>query len=188
MGYFGVPLDGTLRRRCLREKQMRKNDLLFRGMMEFPIIVFSRAAQIRAGIWKRNGPGMNDQVLNYSEPPFCRNLQDADIFLVQFALVCMATLTEDETGSGTARLVNLLVHRFGVFDFLGLKMARKKISIVTLERSAVGCIRQKSSRSAKTRKTFLCPIPMQCRGLIRQLETVLMRCSSWVSCYTYSSP
>ena len=117
-----------------REKQRRKNDLLFRGMMEFPIIVLSRAAQIRAGIWKRNGPGMSDMVLNYSEPPFCRNLQDADIFLVQLALVCMATLTEgeDETGNvclsslnsaGTARLVNLLIHRFGVFDFLGFKMA-----------------------------------------------------------------
>ncbi|KAK1739980.1 E3 ubiquitin-protein ligase [Skeletonema marinoi] len=118
-----------------REKQMRKNDLLFRGMMEFPVIVLSRAAQIRASIWKRNGPGMSDMVLNYSEPPFCRNLQDADIFLVQLALVCMATLVEDEedemeneglslfSGAGTARLVNLLVHRFGVFSFLGFEMA-----------------------------------------------------------------
>lgn len=117
-----------------REKQVRKNDLLFRGMMEFPIIVLSRAAQIRASIWKRNGPGMSDMVLNYSEPPFCRNLQDADIFLVQLALVCMTILTEDEdemeneslrsiNGAGTARLVNLLIHRFGVFDFLGFEMA-----------------------------------------------------------------
>jgi hypothetical protein len=113
------------------EKQRRKNDLLFRGMMEFPIIVLSRAAQIRAGIWKRNGPGMSDMVLNYSEPPFCRNLQDADIFLVQLALVCMANLTEGEmekglpsfNGAGTARLVNLLIHRFGVFSFLGFEMA-----------------------------------------------------------------
>ncbi len=119
-----------------REKQLRKNDLLFRGMMEFPIIVLSRAAQIRASIWKRNGPGMSDMVLNYSEPPFCRNLQDADVFLVQLALVCMANLTENEdedemgngclhsfNSAGTARLVNLLIHRFGVFDFLGFEMA-----------------------------------------------------------------
>lgn len=110
------------------ERQRRKNDLLFRGMIEFPVVVLSRAAQIRAGIWKRNGPGMSDMVLNYSEPPFCRNLQDADIFLVQLALVCMATLTEGETENGssgavTARLVNLLLHRFGVFSFLGFEMA-----------------------------------------------------------------
>lgn len=26
----------------------------------------SRSAQIRSGIWRRNGPGMTDQVLNYS--------------------------------------------------------------------------------------------------------------------------
>lgn len=31
---------------------------------------------------------MSDQVLNYSEPPFCRPLADADMFLLQFALIC----------------------------------------------------------------------------------------------------
>lgn len=46
--------------------QLRQNSLLFRGIMEFPVIVLSRAAQIRSGIWRRNGPGMTDQVLNYS--------------------------------------------------------------------------------------------------------------------------
>ena len=117
------------------ERQLRKNDLLFRGMIEFPIIVLSRAAQIRSGIWKRNGPGMSDMVLNYSEPPFCRSLQDADIFLVQLGLVCIANLNEDmddrmesdERSSfncaATAQLVNLLVHRFGVFDFVGFDLA-----------------------------------------------------------------
>ena len=108
-----------------KEKQHRKNDLLFRGIMEFPIVVLSRAAQIRAGVWRRNGPGMSDMVLNYSEPPFCRNLQDADIFLVQLALVCIATLNagEGDNGAGTARLVNMLIHRYGVFAFLGFEMA-----------------------------------------------------------------
>ena len=37
--------------------QLRLNALLFRGLMEFPIIAVSRAAQIRAGLWRRNGPG-----------------------------------------------------------------------------------------------------------------------------------
>jgi hypothetical protein len=41
--------------------QLRLNALLFRGLMEFPTIVLTRAAQIRAGLWRRNGPGMSDQ-------------------------------------------------------------------------------------------------------------------------------
>lgn len=90
----------------------------------------SRAAQIRAGIWRRNGPGMSDQVLNYSEPPFCRPLADADVLMLQFALVCHASssassgevfggVADPSTaglafgGMGTMRLVNLLIHRFG---------------------------------------------------------------------------
>ena len=80
-----------------------------------------RAAQIRAGIWKRNGPAMSDQVLNYSEPPFCRHLADDDVLLLQFALICHTyknagtpkeSVAVDQSaaglafvGQGTARLV-----------------------------------------------------------------------------------
>jgi len=122
--------------------KLRLNALLFRGLMEFPTIVLSRAAQIRAGLWKRNGPGMQDQVLNYSEPPFCRSLQDADLVMIQFSLLChtvevdesyLSKKTNDETNksmsglafqrAGTLRFVNLLLHRFGVFDFLGFRKA-----------------------------------------------------------------
>lgn len=39
---------------------------LFQGLMEFPVIVLSRAAQIRSGLWRRNGPGMLDQVSVWS--------------------------------------------------------------------------------------------------------------------------
>ena len=35
---------------------------LYTGLMEYPIIVFARAAQVRAGLWRRNGAGMFDQV------------------------------------------------------------------------------------------------------------------------------
>lgn len=97
---------------------------------------------------------MSDQVLNYSEPPFCRPLADADMLLLQFALIChtcragrSATLAKKDEdgdggdtsmdlhpsgmasaglafgGTGTVRLVNLLLHRFGVFDFLGFEKA-----------------------------------------------------------------
>lgn len=89
------------------------------------MLTFKRAAQIRAGLWRRNGPGMNDQVLNYAEPPFCRPLADADMLLLQFSLIChtsrvagsVSTMDEDGSdvkksivrlafvGQGTARLV-----------------------------------------------------------------------------------
>jgi hypothetical protein len=85
----------------------------FHGLLEFPVVVLSRAAQVRAGLWKRNGSLMFDQVLNYAEPPFCRALRDADILLVQFAAL----------GCGTGSMITLLLHRFGIFDFMGFNPA-----------------------------------------------------------------
>ena len=88
------------------------NSLYF-SLMEFPLLVLSRAAQVRSGMWRRNGSGMQDQVLNYAEPPFCRSLRDADILLLQFSSL----------GRGTSDLVHLLLHRLGLFDFLGFAKA-----------------------------------------------------------------
>jgi len=90
-------------------------DILFRGMMEFPLLVLSRSAQIRAGLWKRNGAGMQDQVLNYAEPPFCRALRDADLLLLQYSLL--------HAPESTATFLNLALHRFGIFDFAGFAKA-----------------------------------------------------------------
>ena len=81
--------------------------------------MLSRAAQIRAGLWKRNGHSLKDQVVNYSEPPFCRALADADLLLLQFGLICHSLIA----GQGSAKLVNLMLHRFGLFDFLGFGKA-----------------------------------------------------------------
>ena len=89
---------------------------LLEGMIEISLLVLSRAAQIRAGIWKRNGQGMHDQVLNYAEPPFCRLLRDADVTVLQFAIAALMKL---QPWGGVAYFTNLSVHRFGVFDFCG---------------------------------------------------------------------
>lgn len=62
---------------------------------------------------------MNDQVLNYLEPPFCRALADADLLLIKFALICHTLIA----GQGLSKLVNLLLHRFRLFDFLGFDKA-----------------------------------------------------------------
>lgn len=130
---FALPVDKDA------SSQLRMNALLFRGLMEFPLNVLAKSAQIRSGIWRRNGHAMADQVLNYAEPPFCRPLADADMLLLQFALICHTSQNagsvpsignKDDrvsglsfSGQGTLRMVNLLFHRFCVFDFLGFEKA-----------------------------------------------------------------
>ena len=141
---FHLPLQrfvaACLREVCLREQGLDDLQLklaqnltagdvnyLFWGLMEFPILVLSRAAQVRAGLWKRNGNGLNDQVLNYAEPPFCRAMRDADLLLAQFA---MLGRTQNQTTDfrpnsdvGVCFLVHLLLHRLGLFDFCGFAKA-----------------------------------------------------------------
>jgi hypothetical protein len=103
----------------------KKGQMLFEGLVEFPLAVLARAAQIRAGLWKRNGPAIVDQVLNYSEPPFCRSLRDADLTLLQFALIgCQPNAPSNRLSDTSAPsrsnsnsvidcayLVNLIVNR-----------------------------------------------------------------------------
>jgi hypothetical protein len=105
----------------------KEQDELFRGLMEFPVLVLTRAAQVRAGLWRRNGPGLNDQVLNYSEPPFCRNMRDSDLLMVQFAVLGrtlhLSPQSRPESDVGMSFLVNLLLHRLGIFDFAGFAKA-----------------------------------------------------------------
>lgn len=141
---FHLPLHrfvaACLREACLRETgiqdlrvMLSKNlteeiqDKLFIGLMEFPLLVLSRAAQVRAGLWRRNGNGLNDQVLNYAEPPFCRAMRDADLLLIQFAMLGrIQNQTSDcrpDSDVGVCFLVHLLIHRLGLFEFCGLAKA-----------------------------------------------------------------
>lgn len=96
---------------------------LFMRLMEFPLLVLTRAAQVRAGLWRRNGPGLNDQVLNYAEPPFCRTMRDADLLLVQFAVLGRKQDFHDDSSVGMVFFVHLLLHKLGIFDFCGLLTA-----------------------------------------------------------------
>lgn len=111
----------------LREQlDARQQEDLFRLLMEFSVLVLSRAAQVRAGLWKRNGPGLSDQVLNYAEPPFCRNMRDADLLLTQFAAIARTSNLCSKghvSDAGTAFLSNLLLHRLGIFDYVGMSKA-----------------------------------------------------------------
>mmetsp|Transcript_14841 Transcript_14841/g.41321 ORF Transcript_14841/g.41321 Transcript_14841/m.41321 type:complete len:2002 (-) Transcript_14841:1881-7886(-) len=141
---FHLPLHrfvaACLREACLRETGIqdlrellsrnltqRIQDELFIGLMEFPLLVLSRAAQVRAGLWRRNGNGLGDQVLNYAEPPFCRAMRDADLLLIQFAMLGriqnQTTCDRPDSDVGVSFLVHLLLHRLGLFDFCGLAKA-----------------------------------------------------------------
>jgi hypothetical protein len=41
----------------------KSHNIAVRGLMEYPTIVLSRAAQIRAGLWKRNCTGNESAVI-----------------------------------------------------------------------------------------------------------------------------
>jgi hypothetical protein len=145
---FHIPLhrfvSGCLRELCLRKgdshcdigallQQLqtqlpaKQRDELFLGLMEFPTLVLTRAAQVRANLWRRNGSGLNDQVLNYAEPPFCRNMRDADLLMVQFTAIArtgqLSMTARPSSDVGVAFLLNLVIHRLGIFDFMGLSKA-----------------------------------------------------------------
>ena len=113
--------------RLHQELSLVAQDSLFLGLMEFPLLVLSRAAQVRANLWRRNGNGLNDQVLNYAEPPFCRAMRDADLLLVQFAMLGrnlhQTTDFRPNNDVGVCFLTHLLLHRLGIFDFCGLAKA-----------------------------------------------------------------
>lgn len=53
--------------------------------VQIPLSVLVLTSEIRAGLWKRNGSIMPEQVINYSEPPFCKMFRDMDLLQIQFA-------------------------------------------------------------------------------------------------------
>ena len=76
--------------------------------------------------------------MNYGEPHFCKGLRDADLALIQFAFIGLLGIKQADLDSTTngdnkkqiafspAHLLNLLIHRFGVFEFAGFSNAVRK--------------------------------------------------------------
>ncbi|CAB1102462.1 unnamed protein product [Ectocarpus sp. CCAP 1310/34] len=87
--------------------------------------VLSFAAEVRAGLWRKNGQSMNDQVLNYAEPSFCKIFRDLDLTAVQFAAL----------SCGASQLVNHVLHRFQCFFFW---MLNECDATTTAQTSAAG--------------------------------------------------
>jgi hypothetical protein len=56
-----------------------------RSLWQIPLSVLALGAEVRSGLWRRNGHMMMDQVVNYADAPFCRIFKDMDILLLQCA-------------------------------------------------------------------------------------------------------
>ena len=106
--------------------EISSSHLLFQGLTEFPAYVTSRVAQVRAGLWRRNGPGLGEQVTKYADPAYCRFMRDLDLLLLQFAALLPGGNDNDRKASskgGLSFLIHLLLHRYGLFDFCGFARA-----------------------------------------------------------------
>ncbi|KAG2783480.1 hypothetical protein PC129_g8926 [Phytophthora cactorum] len=85
-----------------------KKTMLIYGMMEFPLRSLVLCAQISCGLWIRNGQNMQRQMLNYTSPPWCSELRDLDLFLVQVS----ATIV------GFPKFLTIFFDRFGLSEWL----------------------------------------------------------------------
>ncbi|KAI8141720.1 hypothetical protein BJV82DRAFT_645135 [Fennellomyces sp. T-0311] len=79
-------------------------------IIEFPIRTIAFSAQIRAGVWVRNGYGIRNQALHYRDVSLRENTYDADMFLLQLAFASV----------DSNQLLTTLMDRFGLVTwFLG---------------------------------------------------------------------
>ena len=79
-----------------------------RDMIDIPLHCIVFATQVKLGMWRRNGHCMYDQLLNYSNAPYCRVFKDQDRLLIQFLLLKYPA----------ADFVTQLFHRFVVKECL----------------------------------------------------------------------
>ncbi len=75
--------------------------------LDAPLLTLELSSEVVAGIWRRNGFVLKEQVMNYQELPFCRVFRDLDVLAVQVAgVICSARL-----------LVNHILHRYRCWHF-----------------------------------------------------------------------
>ena len=109
------------------------------GLVDYPLRSSLFGSQIRVGMWRKNGPGMTDQLLNYLDIPYCKVFRDLDVLMMQFC----------ERTYGATRLICHILHRYGVLDHL---LRDKKKGSQEKERVLKG---EKYSISAGTNSQYL---------------------------------
>ena len=78
------------------------------ALIDYPIRSSLLSAQIRAGLWRKNGAAVRDQLPNYVDVPYCKVLKDLDILLIQFC----------GPKYGANRMVCHVFERYGVRGYL----------------------------------------------------------------------
>ena len=81
-------------------------------LIDHPLDCLALCAEIRAGLWVRNGLWMRDQAINYDEPPFSKISKDLDIISVQFFAARTHRIRT------ILPLVPRIFHSFGVLQYL----------------------------------------------------------------------
>ncbi|KAI9489596.1 hypothetical protein BDB00DRAFT_610159 [Zychaea mexicana] len=92
------------------ENQENISPAVLLPIIEYPIRTVAFSAQIRAGVWVRNGYGIRNQALHYRDVSLRENTYDADLFLLQLGI---STVEPN-------LLLATLLDRFGLVNwFLG---------------------------------------------------------------------
>lgn len=58
-------------------------------LADFPLRCLSFCAQVRAGMWRRNGSMAENLAFNYDRPPLCKSLRNTDLTSIQTAIIAM---------------------------------------------------------------------------------------------------
>lgn len=103
----------------------------WRRVVEHPMRISAFAAQIAAGMWRRNGVAMINQLVNYGGAPLCLRLRDADVLLMQASIAQLVRCDDDTAlwGVGSAEwgghavetrdgFLLALAHKFGLYRWL----------------------------------------------------------------------
>lgn len=105
---WGALLERSMTKVLGDDAKEHKKKMLIYGVLEFPLRSLVLCAQISCGLWIRNGQNMQRQMLNYTSPPWCSELRDLDLFLVQIS----ATIV------GFPTFLTVFFDRFGLSEWL----------------------------------------------------------------------
>lgn len=81
-------------------------------LIDLPLINLVMTSQIKHNMWVRNGQEMDEQVLNYTEAPYCCTFMDLDLLLIQFCGVMY----------GSNKLLTHIFYRFSCLGYINNKI------------------------------------------------------------------
>ena len=92
----------------LRDVIIRLIPTLAFTLADFPLRCLSFCAQVRCGMWRRNGSMPENLAYNYDRPPLCKSLRNTDLTSIQTAMLVL----------GPDTILALTVDRYELTSFL----------------------------------------------------------------------